>query len=284
MESKKGSSYSKEFINLEEIIASRNAKLLKLIPGFILNYLKRVVHEKELNASMSKNSDKIGLDFVNAILKEFQANIIVKGEENIPSTGKYIIISNHPLGGLDGLALINIVGKKRKDIKFIVNNFLLNIKNLDQLFIPVNKCGRTPKEVLKMLEKIYSSDNTILTFPAGLCSRKNRGKIVDLEWQKSFITQAKKHHRDIIPAYIDGRNSNFFYNLANLRKFLRIKTNIEMLYLVDEMYKQKNKTINIIFDKPISYNTFNNTMKDKEWAEKIKGNIYDLGKKNNLLF
>ncbi len=275
---------TEHFINLENVIASKNPKLLKLLPWFIKNYLKRIIHQEELNKSIYKNRNKFGIDFVNATLEDFGVNINVVGEKNISKTDRYVFASNHPLGGLDGMALISVVGKYRKDVIFPVNDFLMFLPGLESIFIPINKVGRNTHEAIKLFDKTFASDSTILYFPAGLCSRKKSGKIKDPEWKKTFITRARKNKRNIIPTYIDGRNSNFFYNLANLRKFLRIKTNIEMLYLVDEMYKQNNKTINIIFGKPISYTTFDKRFTDKQWAQKVKDYVYKLAKNNYLTF
>lgn len=266
---------SENTIDIERVIASKNPGLLKVLPGFIINYLKRIIHQKEINSAIYANRDKQGLDFVNAILKEFGAKINALGLTNIPKNGRFLIASNHPLGGLDGIALMGIVGQIRKDIIFPVNDLLMNLPNISDLFIPVNKHGSNAANV-SAFEDTFASDKTVLYFPAGLCSRKQSGKITDLDWKKSFITKARKHQRDIIPTHIDGRNSSFFYNLANFRKLLGIKANVEMFYLVDEMYKQKDKQVNIIFGKPISYQVFNKRFPDTKWAQLLKAFVYSL--------
>jgi len=275
---------SNKFIDLEKIIGSKNPKVLKFIPSFVMNYLKKVIHVDELNAAIYRNRDKIGVDFATAILEDFGAIIKVQGLENITPNGRYILASNHPLGGLDGLALISRIGSYRKDILFPVNDLLMNLPQLKPIFIPINKHGKNTENI-QILEQAFSSNAMILYFPAGLVSRKQKkGIIKDLEWKKTFITKAKQYQRDIIPVYIDGVNSNFFYNLAKLRKKAGIKANFEMLYLVDEMYKQKNKTINIILGKPISYNTFDKNFTDQQWAEKLKNHVYSLDNKSNTVF
>jgi putative hemolysin len=215
------------------------------------------------------------MDFVYSILRDFNTHLITRNEENIPEEGRYIVVANHPLGGLDGIALMGAVGKVRSDIVFPVNDLLLNLPNLRELFIPINKHGSNAQNV-QIINDTFASDKTILYFPAGLVSRKQKGEIKDLPWHKSFLTKAKRYERDIIPAYIHGRNTNFFYNLANLRKILGIKTNIEMLYLVDEMYKQNDKTIDITFGKPLSYKTFDKSHPDSYWAEMLKEKVYEL--------
>ena len=191
-------------------------------------------------------------------------------------------MANHPLGGFDGMVLIHIIGKYFKNIKFLVNDILMNIFNIEEFFIPVNTFGSQSVEYVKRIEEEYASDAQILNFPAGLCSRKIKGRILDLEWKKSFINKAIKHKRNIIPLHFGGRNSNFFYNLANFRKFLGIKTNIELFFLPDELYTQKNKTILVKFGNPISYRTFNKSKTHKEWAKWVKDKAYALGGVYNI--
>lgn len=266
-------------IDIEKVIHNKNPRLAKALPGFISRYLKKILHQTDINKSLEANKNVNGLDFVRNILKEFNAKINVAGLENLPERGRFIIASNHPLGGLDGLALMHVAGKVRKDIVFPVNDFLLNLPNLQNLFIPINKHGKNI-ENLDKLENAFNSDKLILYFPAGLCSRKTKGQICDLEWKKTFITKAIKYNRDIIPVYIDAENSKFFYRLANFRKAIGIKSNIEMLYLVDEMYKQYNKNINIILGEKISVSEFTKEKKNKEWAAYVKQKSYSL--KNNF--
>ncbi len=272
-----------KFIDINKVIASKDPRLLKWIPGFILRYVKRIVHEEEINGALDRMGHLQGLPFIEAILKEFNANIIVEGEARIPRDGKAIIVANHPLGGLDGLALMHVVGRVRNDIVFPVNDLLLNIPNLRGLFIPVNKHGSNAANV-RVFDETFSGDKMVLYFPAGLCSRKQKGVICDTEWKKSIITKARKYQRDIIPVHISGRNSNFFYRLANIRKSLRLKANIEMLYLVDEMYKQRNQDIIITFGNPISWQTFTQERKDKTWAELLKDHVYRLESNQDAIF
>lgn len=262
-------------IDIEKVFAEKNSRVLKFIPGFIIRYLKRVIHQEELNDALERYKDVMGLDFIDVVLKEFDARIVVDGIEHIPEKGRYIFAANHPLGGIDGMALMKVVGEVRKDIMFPVNDLLMYVPNLKPLFIPLNKHGRNADNI-KVFDETFASDAAILYFPAGLCSRKVNGKIVDLDWKKTFISKAKKFKRDIIPVYIRGRNSNFFYNLANWRVRLGLKSNIEMLYLVDEMFKQKDKEILIRFGRPVPYQFFDDTRKDAEWAAYMKEHVYSL--------
>ncbi|MCE5345499.1 MAG: 1-acyl-sn-glycerol-3-phosphate acyltransferase [Bacteroidales bacterium] len=263
-------------LDVEKILFTKNPALKKTVPGFIVNYLKRIVHQDELNVFLEKWGHLKDAEFVENGLKHFEINYKVFGTENIPKTGRYIFVSNHPLGGLDGMVFIYELSKYYPDIKFPVNDILTNIENLSGIFLPVNKHGGQDRNAARRIEEAYSSDCQVLYFPAGLCSRKKRGVIKDLQWHKSFISKAIQHKRDIVPAYFSGRNSNFFYNLSNIRKFLGIKANIEMLYLPDEMFRQKDKEIRLVFGKTIPWETFDKTRSAPEWADWVKSKTYEL--------
>jgi 1-acyl-sn-glycerol-3-phosphate acyltransferase len=263
-------------VDLEEVIRSKNPKLLKILPGFVIRYVKRVIHQDDLNQIIFNLKDLYNLDYVNQGLRELGASYTVEGLENIPENGRFIFAGNHPLGGLDGLVLMSAVGRKFGNIKFIVNDLLLNLKNMDGIFVPVNKHGRQSSDYVKRIDDTYKSDAQILYFPAGLCSRKIKGKIIDLEWQRNFINKAIEYKRDVIPFHFEARNTNFFYNLANLRKKLGIKANIEMFYLVDEMFKQRSKRIHLVFGKPVPYTTFDGTRTKKQWTDYIREEVYKL--------
>ncbi|WP_028298916.1 1-acyl-sn-glycerol-3-phosphate acyltransferase [Olivibacter sitiensis] len=268
-----------KYIVVKEVIRKKNPKLLKWIPSFALRYIERVVHEDDINKVMAKNGHLDGLEFVDALIEYLGVNVELQGEENIPLEGGVIFASNHPLGGLDGVAFMHAVGKYRKDIKFIVNDILLNVKNLQPLFVGVNKHGAQGRKASLLIDEAYRNDNALLVFPAGLVSRKQKHGIEDLEWKKSFISQSKKYKKDIIPVYIDGKNSNFFYNFAHIRKKIGIKANIEMFYLPDEMFSQQNKTVTIHIGKPIPYTFFDDSKTEKQWAQYMKQETYNLSPK-----
>jgi 1-acyl-sn-glycerol-3-phosphate acyltransferase len=263
-------------IDIRNIFRDKNPKLARLIPGFIIRYLKRVIHEDELNDFMSKYGDLSDIELVKAGLEYLGINYHVHNNHNIPGKGRYVFVSNHPLGGLDGIVFMMELSKYFDDIKFPVNDILLNIGNMSGIFLPINKHGSQARESAKEIEEAYASESQILYFPAGLCSRKKHGEIKDLKWQKNFLVKAIKHKRDIIPVYFSGRNSNWFYNLSNFRKALGIKANIEMLYLPDEMFQQKDKELHIVFGKQIPWVTFDKSKTPLEWAEWIKDKSYEL--------
>ncbi|MEI7978283.1 MAG: 1-acyl-sn-glycerol-3-phosphate acyltransferase [Bacteroidota bacterium] len=271
-------------IDIDKAFNSKNPQLYKLLPGFVLRWVKRIVHQEEINQFVIDNEKSNGIQFgANAVIA-LGAKAVSIGLENIPKTGGVIIASNHPLGGADGLAFLGEVGKVRSDLKFIVNDLLMQFKSLENVFIPVNKHGSNTKQNLQRIEQLYGEGHCILIFPAGLCSRKQDGKIMDLPWQKSFISQSVKHQLPIVPVYIDAFNSNFFYNLANIRKRLGIKANIEMFFLANEMFKQKGKTITFTFGKPIESAKFDKSKNAYNWAQILKNFIYELKDNKQAIF
>ncbi len=263
-------------IDVEKIIANKNPKLLKIIPGFLIRYLKRIIHQDEINAFLIKEHGKYGLDFSQAIIDDFRINYEVEGLDELPIDGRYFFVANHPLGGMDGILFLTIVGRKFKNIKFPVNDILTYLRYLNTIFLPINKHGGNSKEAFIAIEEAYKSDAQILMFPAGLVSRKKRGVIKDLEWKKSFIKKAIQHKRDIVPVRITGENSNFFYNLSKWRTRLGIKANLEMLYLADEFFKQTDKTLSLKFGTPIPWQSITKEKSHDEWASEIKEIVYKL--------
>lgn len=264
----------KKFIEVGKIIRQKSPKLARWIPPFLVSFLQKTIHEDEINDIMYRLRDLQGLDFVDALIKDLGIEVLLEGPENIPLSESIIFASNHPLGGLDGIAFMHAIGRYRRDVKFLVNDILLNIGNLEPLFVGVNKIGGQNKSAIAAIEEAYAEKHALLVFPAGLVSRKTQSEIVDLEWKKSFISKAKKYKKNIVPVYIDGKNSNFFYNLANWRNKLGIKFNIEMLYLADEFFKQRNQRVIIKIGKEIPYSYFDSSKNEKQWAKEVKKIVY----------
>ena len=263
-------------VDVAEIIRAKSPKLAKKMPRFVINLLRKLVHEKDVNYILAKANGATGIDFVNVGVECLELKRQVSGMENIPSEGRFIFVANHPLGGLESLVMMQTIDEKYNDFMFVVNDLLMALEPLRPVFIPINKVGKQSRTNAEQLNELYASDKQVLYFPAGLCSRKIKGEIVDLPWQKNFIVKAVEYQRDIIPIYIGGRNSNFFYSLANWRKRLKIKFNIEMLFLVDEMFKQRGQTITLTIGKPIPYTTFDKTKTPTEWAEWVKKETYKM--------
>lgn len=257
------------------------------VPGFLIRYLERIAHIKQMNAFLRKYPDVKNYDFIRLVLdEELGCSASIDGIENIPTDGKPLIFaSNHPLGGLDGMIIAQMIHESRssrgdsRPLKVIVNDLLMFMEPLAGLWAPVNKVGRLTKEQAQQQHALWESETDVLTFPAGICSRLQRidGKwqIQDFEWQKNFIQRAREYQRDIVPIYFEGRNSKFFYTLAYIRKLLHIKLNIEMLYLVDEMYGAHGKHFKVHVLPPISYTSIDTPKSPKEWAAYIKQIVYN---------
>lgn len=266
----------KKVIDIKKIIKDKNPKLSKWIPSFIVSYLKRIFHQEEINAILHETKDLKNFEFINEIAKIFNLKFNSIGLENIPATGGTIFVINHPLGGFDALALVHEIAGVRPDVKFMVNDVLMNISNVEDFMVGVNKHGTKSKVSIQQLNELFASDKAVFIFPAGLVSRREKGKVVDSEWKKTFVVRAKKFKRDVIPIHIDGELSSFFYRLSNFRKRLGLKANIEMMYLANETFKLKNKTIKITVGKPISYTSFDKSKTDLEWAAEVKDIVYRL--------
>ena len=253
------------------------------VPGFIIRYLERITHIRQMNAFLRKYPDLKGYDFIRLVVsEELECSASIDGVENIPSDGKPVIfVSNHPLGGLDGMIIARMIHESRsekRELKVIVNELLMFMEPIANLWAPVSKTSLISKEQAVEQQRMWESGTDVLTFPAGACSRLQRidGKwqIKDLEWQKNFIQRAREYQRDIVPIYFEGHNSRFFYALAFIRKLLHIKLNIEMLYLVDEMYGAHGKHFRVHVLPPIPYSTFDTTKTPKQWAQYVKEIVY----------
>lgn len=271
-------------VDIDKILASKAGKKAKYVPGFLVSYLKRIVHQDEINEYLLSVKEKRGVPFLEATLEYLDNKLEVEGLENLPDDGRLCtFVSNHPLGGQDGISLGYILGKHYGGhIKYLVNDLLMNLYGLAPLCVPINKTGSQSRDFPKMVETAFRSDDQIIMFPAGLCSRRRSdGLIRDLEWKKTFIVKSVQTQRDVVPIYFEGRNSDFFYSLANWCKRLGIKFNIAMLYLADEMYKNRHKTFRIVIGKPISWETFDKSKTPAEWAEQVKGIVYSLKDNSN---
>lgn len=268
-------SIGEKHINLEKLLSAKHVKA----PRWLIRWAERLLHVPDLNRGIYLNREYFGIPFVHKMLEghdEQDLNIEVRsiGIENIPRDGHPIVAGNHPLGGPDGLALMSAVGRVRQDIRFPVNDFLLYLPGLKELFYPIDKVNKT--KALASLEEAFAADNALLYFPAGICSRLQHGEIKDLEWKATFIKKAVRYQRDVVPVFTDARNRMRFYRLANLRKWLGIKFNFEMALLPAEMYAQRGKTFTVTFGRPISWQTFDHRHTPYEWAQMVKEHVYKL--------
>ncbi len=270
-----------KIIDVKRLIASKNPRLAKWLPGFIIRFLRRILHEEELNIFLNRTKEVKNIDFCDASAEFLHMKVKILGLENIPKEGPIILVMNHPFGGLDALALVSALRGHREDLKFIVNDILMNLTNLADLFVGVNKHGKNEKSTRQQIMDVFESSHAVCVFPAGMVSRKIDGEVRDLEWKKTFVTYAKKLNQPIIPIHVDGKLSNFFYRLSNFRKFLGIKANIEMIYLVHELIKLRGTTVTLTVGKAILPETLNTDQSEKALAQEIKAKIYELSATKN---
>jgi putative hemolysin len=264
-------------LDVDSILRAKAGDKMKFVPRFVVSYLKKILHQDEINEFLRHHQGRVGVDFLSDCMDFLDSKLEVEGVENLPKEGLCTFVSNHPLGGQDGVALGYLLGTHYQGkIKYLVNDLLMNLHGLAPLCIPINKTGSQAKDFPQMVENGFRSDDHIIMFPAGLCSRRQNGVIRDLEWKKTFIVKSVQTQRWVVPIHFGGRNSNFFYNLANLCKFFGIKFNIAMLYLADEMFKNRHKHFKVVIGKPIPWQTFDKSKTPLQWAQYVKEIVYGL--------
>ena len=265
-----------QILDIEQVIKAKAGKKAKRIPKFVINWFKKFIHIDFINEYLKEGY--VGVEFCENTLKYLGVELEIHGLENLPKDGRtYTFVSNHPLGAIDGVTLGAIIGREYDGkIKYLMNDLLMNLKGMAPLGIPINKLGGQARNLPKLINEVYESDNQMLVFPAGLCSRKINGKIQDVEWGKSFIKKSRDTGRDIVPIHFEGENSKRFYRIAKWQKRLGLKFNIAMMFLPDEMYKSKGRKYKITIGKPIDINSLDKSRSDKEWAQEIRKIVYEL--------
>ena len=271
-----------QLIDLEAVISNKAPKLRKKLPTFLIRMMERLICQKEMNYAITTFGHDSGAAFAKAFSKDMKVVYTVKGMENLDKEGHYMLVSNHPLGGFDGISYIAVFGGFFPKIKVIVNDLLMYIEPLQSVFLPVNTMGKQKRSDMEMLQKAYNDPETqLISFPAGFCSRYIDGKIQDIEWKKSVIKQCVDSKRDIVPMYFEGRNSFFFYALEWVRRKMGMKFNIGLILLPRQMMKTaRGKHFNIYIGKPIPYHTFDHSKTETQWAQWLRGECYKLKGEN----
>lgn len=267
-------------IDIEKILESKVGSKVGLLPGFAVSWLKRILHEDEVNRFLLESRHLSGTEWLTECVRYLDMTLQIDGMENLPpkDDGRlYTFVSNHPLGGIDGVALGSVIGNFYDSrFRYLVNDLLLNLPGLKPLCIGINKTGKQSRNFPAMVEAGFQSNHHILMFPAGLCSRRIEGKIHDLPWKKTFVSKSVEYQRDVVPIRFDGQNSDRFYRIANLCKALHLKFNVAMLFLVDEMYRNVHKTFRITIGKPIPWQTFDKSKSMVSWAKYVEDKVYEL--------
>lgn len=267
-------------IDIDNILKDKMGAKAKWVPRPLVSWLKRVIHQDQVNAYLWDSRNKVGTDWLEECVRYLQMTLEIKGMENLPSKDDgrlYTIVSNHPLGGADGVALGAIIGRHFDSrFRYLVNDLLMNLPGLAPLCIPINKTGHQSRNFPAIVKAGFESQNHMLMYPAGICSRRQKdGTIRDIPWSKTFIQKSVEYHRDVVPIHFGGQNSPFFYKLANFSdKYLPF--NLAMLYLVDEMYKNVGKTFEVRIGKPIPWQTFDKSKTPRQWAQYVQDIVYKL--------
>ena len=267
-------------INLRQIVRERLGRYSRLVPGFVLRYLEKTVCQDRLNELLRNNFPREGAEFCEGVLADLDVGLTGVGEDKLPSPAqrRVVFVSNHPLGGLDGMALIAWATRRYGGkVHFVVNNLLDAVAPLRSVFVPVNKHGSQSRESIRVIDEAFAGEDPVLVFPAGLCSRRgSNGEIADLEWQKMFVNKAVEHHRDVVPLYFSGRNSDFFYNFAKIRKQLGLKFNIEMIYLPSEIFRARGSRFTLVCGDTIGWQELRSGKAAMEQAAEIRSLVYSL--------
>jgi len=267
-------------IDIDKILADKMGAKAKYVPRPLVSWLKRILHQDEVNRYLWESRHLTGTEWLEECVRYLDMTLEIEGAENLPDKddGKlYTFVSNHPLGGADGVALGSIIGRHYDSkFRYLVNDILMNLPGLAPLCIPINKTGGQARSFPAMVKAGFESDNHILMYPAGLCSRRINGEIRDLPWSKTFVVKSVQYQRDVVPIHFGGQNSDFFYKLANFSDKYVKKVNIAMIYLVDEMYKNVHKTFRVTIGKPIPWQTFDKSRTPAEWALYVQDIVYKL--------
>ena len=267
-------------IDVEVALQEKIPDIYKKFPAVILRLIKKVIRQDDINRMIHESSHLHGIPLVDWALDQFGVDIVVKGKGWIPKNGQFIFPANHPIGSLDGLAIISVVATIHQPIKFIVNDLLKVIKGFAPIALYIARFGQINRQNAISINKTLASDAQLLVQPAGTVSKRNPVKIRDLPWNKFFIRKAIQYKRNVIPIHVQARNSRLFYNIASFRKIFRIKSNLEMFLLPREMFNKNGKTITITVGKPIDYKTFDESRTHLEWAQKVREYVYLLGSEN----
>ena len=267
-------------IDIDQILDNKAGSKARFVPGFVRTWLKGIAHQDEVNGFLESAGNKQGVPWLDAVMEFLDVTLDIHGMENLPADAdgkRFTFVSIHPLGGPDGIAIGQVLGHRYDGrIRYLVNDLLMNLHGLAPLCVPINKTGKQSRDFPRLVEAAFGSDNHIIMFPAGLCSRRQQGVIRDLPWNKTFVTKSVETQRDVVPIYFSGRNSDRFYNLANFGKRLGLKFNIAMLYLADETFKNRHKTFSLHIGKPIPWQTFDRSRKPAEWAAWVQEQVYQL--------
>lgn len=249
-----------ENIDLKKVLRSKIGDRARFVPRFAVNMLERFLCVDKMNHVIRNFWSHQPREFIGESLDYIGVKYKVYGSEKLSNIESSIsFVANHPLGGLDGLVLAHaLMPEVGGDVRLVVNDLLMHISPLSPLFLPINKHGSQNSDYARTINESFQTNKAIIIFPAGLCSRYHKGRVQDLEWKTNFIRKSFETQRVVVPIYVKGLNSRFFYILSKLRRKLKINFNIEMLFLPREMFAQKGRIIDIYIGDPVMSEKYSN--------------------------
>lgn len=264
-------------IDVDAVLRERLPRHYRYIPRVLIRWIERTVCQQQMNDLLRATAGLRDAEFCRAVLDHLDIHIDVTGDQNLTEDGRKVIVCNHPLGGLDGIAMIAYISSVYgPDVRFLVNDLLMAIEPLQGVFLPVNKFGRQTREATKAIDEAFASDVPIVVFPAGLVSRRLNGVIADLQWQRTVVNKCIAYGRDVIPVHFSGRNSSFFYTFANLRKRFGVKLNVEMVYLPREVFRCRGKRFRITIGEPVRVAELRGGREAQHTADALRERVYAL--------
>ena len=264
-------------IDIDEVLREKAPRFAKYIPRFVRNWLRRTIHEEALNDILAAGWNRPPQEFIHVAFERMRIAYRIDGLERLDPAERYLFVANHPFGGLDGMMIADALIERFGDARVVVNDLLMHVEPLQPIWLPVNKHGRQTAAYARRYDEAFAGDLPILTFPAGLCSRRRGGVVSDTPWRLNFIKRAHASGRKIVPLYVEGRLSDFFYRIARLRERLGIKLNVEMLWLPDEMFRQGGSRFRIVAGDPITPDGLRGTLRQQ--ADIVRGEVYRLKEK-----
>ena len=272
-------------LNIEQAVQQKFPNFDKTRPWIrnpTLGFLRKITHEQEVNRFLEQHQDLRGFDFIDHVLDyfDFSYSISHRDRNNIPASGRVVIVANHPLGALDGLSLLKLVGEVRRDVKIVANDMLMNFDALGSLFLPVDNLSKsTRKSSISRIIDCLNNEEAVIVFPAGEVSRMRPSGVRDGKWNSGFLNFAKKTHSPILPVYIGARNSSLFYSASMVYKPL------SGMMLAHEMFNKNSKNISMRVGEPIAFQQIDQLPLVKaEKAKLLRRHLYRMAKGKKPLF
>lgn len=268
-------------IDVGEVLAQKLGSKARYVPRAVVRLVEKLIHQEELNGLLESNFPKRGAEFCEGVLADLDVKLEIEGQEHMPENPRCLIVSNHPLGGLDGIAMIAWLSRHYgRPVHFVVNDMLMVVDPLSDCFVPVNTVGKQNRHSAEALDSVLAGNDPVVIYPAGLVSRLGAdGTVADLRWRKMAVTKAIESRRDVVPVYFDGANSPSFYKWARRRTRLGIKFNYEMVLLPREVFRARGKTFRLLVGEPLGWQTLDAANPTGQ-AEALRSLVYSLPKKH----